>query len=230
MVDTVLSRDKNWVRWKAEGCPPIERPAIPATEFVGARERATKAYANKRLRSAPAGSLDLRFLADGDSSMERLKEPERFNTPEAESVLKSMANDDLDLEMAQSPEETENLNKAKTSKSWRALRLSLKSRLAAFERVDDGKNLQVLLEPSITDGGGAEKTGEKEGDGGRVEGHQPTERQQDSSSSGQADTQMTDAEGPPEGKASEGKPATEEQRNKSQATEGQQQGEEKTDA
>ena len=76
MVDTVLSRDKNWVRWKAEGCPPIERPAVSATEYLGARERATKGYANKRLRSAPPGALDLKFLSEGDS-LERLKEPER---------------------------------------------------------------------------------------------------------------------------------------------------------
>lgn len=76
MVDTVLSRDKNWVRWKAEGCPPIERPAVSVTEYLGARERATKIYANKRLRSSPAGALDLKFLLD-DDSLKQLKEPVR---------------------------------------------------------------------------------------------------------------------------------------------------------
>lgn len=77
MVDTVLSRDKNWARWKAEGCPPIERPAVSVTEYLGARERATKIYANKRLRSSPAGALDLRFLLD-DDSLKQLKEPVRY--------------------------------------------------------------------------------------------------------------------------------------------------------
>lgn len=80
MVDTVLSRDKNWVRWKAEGCPPIERPPVSVAEYLGARERATKVYANKRLRSSPMGALDLRFLSEGDS-LERLKEPDRCVHP-----------------------------------------------------------------------------------------------------------------------------------------------------
>lgn len=80
MVDTVLSRDKNWVRWKAEGCPLIERPAVSITESLGAREQATKTYANKRIRPSPMGSLDLKFLSEGEvlSSVDRLKEPNRY--------------------------------------------------------------------------------------------------------------------------------------------------------
>ena len=77
MVDTVLSRDKNWIRWKAEGCPPIERPPVSVTDYLEARERATKIYSNKRLRSSPMGALDLKFLSD-DDALERLKEPERW--------------------------------------------------------------------------------------------------------------------------------------------------------
>jgi THO complex subunit 1 len=79
MVDTVLSRDKNWVRWKAEGCPPIEKPAVSVTEYINARENATRTYSNKRLRASPMGSLDLKFLSESESSsaIDRLKESER---------------------------------------------------------------------------------------------------------------------------------------------------------
>lgn len=79
MVDTVLSRDKNWVRWKAEGCPPIERPAVPVDEYLSAREKAIKTYANRRLRSSPMASLNLKFLSESESlsGVERLKETER---------------------------------------------------------------------------------------------------------------------------------------------------------
>ena len=79
MVDTVLSRDKNWVRWKAEGCPLIERPPVSVADYLGAREHATKVYANKRLRSSPMGSLNLNFLSEGESraGLERLKEAQR---------------------------------------------------------------------------------------------------------------------------------------------------------
>jgi THO complex subunit 1 len=79
MVDTVLSRDKNWVRWKAEGCPLIERPSISVSDYTTAREAANKIFANKRLRPSPLNSLDLTFLSEGQDtgSLERLKEPDR---------------------------------------------------------------------------------------------------------------------------------------------------------
>lgn len=79
MVDTVLSRDKNWVRWKAEGCPPIERPAVSVDEYLSARDKAIKTYANRRLRSSPMASLNLKFLSESESlsGVERLKETER---------------------------------------------------------------------------------------------------------------------------------------------------------
>lgn len=79
MVDTVLSRDKNWVRWKVENCPPIEKPAIPADDYFQARTSALKLYSSKRLRAAPMGSLDLTFLSNENStsSLEQLKEPDR---------------------------------------------------------------------------------------------------------------------------------------------------------
>ncbi len=79
MVDTVLSRDKNWVHWKAEGCPPIQRDPVSAHDFAEAETGAQRACANKRLRPAPMGSLDLKFLTDRSDTdgMEKLKDPER---------------------------------------------------------------------------------------------------------------------------------------------------------
>ena len=79
MVDTVLSRDKNWVHWKAEGCPPIQRDPVSAHDFAEAETGAQRACANKRLRPTPMGSLDLKFLTDRSDvdGMEKLKDPER---------------------------------------------------------------------------------------------------------------------------------------------------------
>ncbi|KAL2866850.1 THO complex subunit THO1/HPR1 [Aspergillus lucknowensis] len=148
MVDTVLSRDKNWVRWKAEGCPPIEKLAVSVTEYLGARENATKTYANKRLRPSPMGSLDLRFLSESESlsGIERLKEPERFTVPVSESLMRVIEETDFDIDMAQTKEDKETAVQAKASKTWLMLRLSAKSKLAAFEKIDDGKNLKFLFE------------------------------------------------------------------------------------
>ncbi|GKZ73568.1 THO complex subunit 1 [Aspergillus niger] len=155
MVDTVLSRDKNWVRWKAEGCPLIERPPVSVSEYLGAREHATKVYANKRLRTSPMGSLDLKFLSEGESlaGLERLKDPERFSVPAADSLMMGIMDDELDIDTAQTKEDREYALRSKSSKTWRILRLSAKSKLAEFEKIEDGKNLKILFEtPQQSDG------------------------------------------------------------------------------
>jgi THO complex subunit 1 len=79
MIDTVLSRDKNWVRWKLENCPEIKRPPLSPLIFQDAKSGAKKACASRRLKSAPMGSLDLGFLteSDGSSLVDALKNPER---------------------------------------------------------------------------------------------------------------------------------------------------------
>ncbi|KAJ5675734.1 hypothetical protein N7462_008631 [Penicillium macrosclerotiorum] len=150
MVDTVLSRDKNWVRWKAEGCPAIERPAVSVPDYMTAREHATKMYANKRLRPAPMGSLDLNFLSDGEAlaNVERLKESDRFSVPAPDTFMMGIMDDEMDIDMAQTPDEKEIASMAKSSKTWRILRLSSKTKLAAFDKIQDGNNLKALFETS----------------------------------------------------------------------------------
>lgn len=146
MVDTVLSRDKNWARWKAEGCPLIERPAISSAEYTSFRENATKLYANKRLRSSPMGSLDLKFLSDREASanIERLKDSGRYSVPSTDTLMRGIMDDELDIDLAVSPDDKAIAEGAKASKSWRILRLCAKSKLAAFDKLDDN-NLQVLF-------------------------------------------------------------------------------------
>lgn len=148
MVDTVLSRDKNWVRWKAEGCPPIERPAVSVPDYMQAREHATKAYANKRLRPSPMGSLDLKFLSDSEAlaNIERLKESDRVAVPSAETLMMGIMDDEMDVDMAQTPDDKDMAEKAKSSKTWRLLRLSVKTKLARFDKFKDGENLTALFE------------------------------------------------------------------------------------
>lgn len=148
MVDTVLSRDKNWARWKAEGCPPIERPSVSVPDYLTARENATKTYASKRLRPSPMGALDLKFLSDSEAlaNVERLKEQGRFNVPAAQSFMMGIMDDEMDIDMAQTPEDKEAALRSKSSKTWRILRLSAKTKLAAFDKIDDGNNMKVLFE------------------------------------------------------------------------------------
>ncbi|OAX85595.1 hypothetical protein ACJ72_00009 [Emergomyces africanus] len=150
MVDTVLTRDKNWVRWKAEACPPIERAPVSIQDYLDTQTSAIKVSTSKRLRSAPLGSLDLSFLMEDKNinSIDRLKHPDRFTTPALDSYMRGIADDDFNIDMTQSREEKDEAIKAKASKTWRTLRLSSRSKLALFDKIEDGNNLKVLFEVS----------------------------------------------------------------------------------
>ena len=149
MVDTVLSRDKNWVHWKAEGCPPIQRDPVSAEDFADAGKGAVKACTNRRLRSTPFGTLDLSFLSDGGDTdgMEKLKDPDRYSIPTAESFQRGVADDEFEAEMAKTDEEKRLAIDARASKLWRTLRIASKTKLNRFDKIDDGNNLKALFEP-----------------------------------------------------------------------------------
>lgn len=102
VVETVLSRDKNWVRWKIENCPSITRPAVSPEEYVAAKASARKATTNKRLRPTPLGSLDLKFLSESDDRdvLEKLKDPARYRIPSIKSFKSKIELDDMDIDMA----------------------------------------------------------------------------------------------------------------------------------
>ncbi|DAA72857.1 TPA_exp: Uncharacterized protein A8136_5387 [Trichophyton benhamiae CBS 112371] len=158
MVDTVLTRDKNWVRWKAEGCPPIERPPVPVQSHLDTQSSAAKITANRRLRSTPMGSLDLGFLSVESNlgDLNRLKEPGRFSTPSLDFYMSGITDDDFNIDMAKDDEEKEQSIKAKASKTWRTLRIASRSKLSQLDKIEDGKNLKVLFEatpaPTSTSG------------------------------------------------------------------------------
>ena len=146
MVDTVLSRDKNWVYWKAEGCPPIQRDPISAQDFASAENCTVRACTNKKLRTTPLGTLDLKFLSDtGESDgMAKLRNPETYTI---DAFQRPIADDDFELEMARTKEEKQSAADAKASKLWRLLRIASKNKLSLFEKIEDGDNLKPLFEP-----------------------------------------------------------------------------------
>ena len=79
MVDTVLSRDKNWVRWKAESCPPIELPPISAQEWREAMDGANKLCEEKPMREVPLGGIDWSFMDRSfDEGMDMFKDRKMY--------------------------------------------------------------------------------------------------------------------------------------------------------
>lgn len=146
MVDTVLSRDKNWVRWKADSCPSIDRPPVTVEEYLDAQQRLKK-LCSKHPLPPPPGAAELDFLSN-NMSLDILKDQVKLSIPTPETFYKGIKNDELDAEMG-TPEEIKAAKDAKQSKLWRALRAS-KTRFNLCERIDNGKNLEALLQENMT--------------------------------------------------------------------------------
>jgi THO complex subunit 1 len=148
MVESVISRDKNWVRWKVESCPSIERPAISPAEYLSAKDAARKATASKRLRPKPMGSLDLAFLSEVDTGrgMEKLRSLSKHHLPALDSFKNKIALDDMEIEMPTNDESKEAAINGKASKSWRALRIASKIKLSSFDKIEDPERIDIIFD------------------------------------------------------------------------------------
>lgn len=153
MVETVLARDKNWVRWKIEGCHAIKRDPVSPASFVEAKSNVQRMATSKRLRAVPMGSVSLDFLREQDeeTAMDRLKEKERFQVPDLDSFKRKIADDDFEIEMSNNPQAKAAAIAGKASKSWRALRIAARTKLAAFDKIDDPQNINIVFE-ELTEG------------------------------------------------------------------------------
>lgn len=144
MVDTVLSRDKNWVYWKMASCPTIKRDPVQAQLYAEAKVAAQKLATSKRLRPVPLGAISLDFLRPAMEGGEG-REFKRCELPELESFKSIIANDDFDISVSTDQAKARAVA-SKASKSWRALRIAARSRLAAFDKIDDSNTIDVVFE------------------------------------------------------------------------------------
>ncbi|KAG6005877.1 hypothetical protein E4U43_000531 [Claviceps pusilla] len=147
MVETVLARDKNWVFWKMASCPPIQRDPVSAELFNEARAAAQRSATSKRLRPTPMGSLSLDFLKDGDdeSLLNQLKSSDRYQLPELDSFQRKIADDEFEIGMPTNEQTKAAAIAGLSSKSWRALRIAARSRLSAFDKIDDPKKVDIIF-------------------------------------------------------------------------------------
>jgi THO complex subunit 1 len=89
MVDTVLSRDKNWVRWKMENCQPFTRDRVPTKDFRDTKTGAQRAVQIKK-PSKPMGipsSLDFLYNSEAEMGLAQLRQPDRYVFPPTERHL-----------------------------------------------------------------------------------------------------------------------------------------------
>ncbi|KAH8783284.1 THO complex subunit 1 transcription elongation factor-domain-containing protein [Diaporthe sp. PMI_573] len=166
LVETVLIRDKNWVRWKIENCPPIELPAVTPQEWAETMKSAKLQTTNKRLRREAMGSLSLDFLNDEQdaSAVEKLKDPERYQLPDLVSFKRKIQEDDLEIEMPLSNDSKAAAVEGKASKTWRALRIASRSKLALFDQIESYEDINALFDEKKPDAGAQEN-----GDAGDVD-------------------------------------------------------------
>jgi THO complex subunit 1 len=153
MVETIIMRDKNWVRWKQDSCPPIELPPISPETFEEAKDTVLRMSTNKRLRPTPLGSLDLGFLdeEDEDTAWAKLKNPARYTVPDLKSYQRKLADIDLDMDMATSSSEKAALAEAKASVTWRALRMASKTKLATLDKITDDDRIDAIFEDGVAE-------------------------------------------------------------------------------
>ncbi|KAH8199075.1 hypothetical protein TruAng_006762 [Truncatella angustata] len=164
----VTQRDKGWTRWKMETCQPMEKPAVTPAEFNDARESVKRMATSKRLRPHPMGSLNLDFLKaeDEETAMDKFKDPARWKLPDLLTFKNKIAEDDLELDFAKSEKEKAQIIEAKASKTWRALRIAGRTRLAALDRIDDWQDISAVFEEPKASS--TEEVKEEEGEVGRV--------------------------------------------------------------
>lgn len=152
VVDTILARDKNWVRWKVESCPSIVRDPVPTELELEARKGARDAARLRRVPERPPGAIDLSFLDEGQGGgLEALKHPSRYTAPSAEELIEGVRTDKLDQEMAADEAESASLDNAISNKTWRALRLVRSSNLRLLDKVDPTKDVEEIFNPPPTE-------------------------------------------------------------------------------
>lgn len=147
MVETVLARDKNWVRWKVESCPSIVRDAVSTEEAIDARSGAKAHTRPRKIPPKPMGAMDWSFLVDNDGGgLEALKDPSRFSAPSLDDLLKGIDVDKLDLEMAMDDAETARYNNMIDNKSWRAVRHARVHNFNMLAKFEPGEDLKKVFE------------------------------------------------------------------------------------
>jgi THO complex subunit 1 len=203
MVDTVLSRDKNWVRWKAENCPPITREGVSPQMYLQARDTLTKQIESARAPLVnPPGANDLAFLSKVEP-LEALKNPsKRHKIPTPEEYYRGIQADELDMDFASTEEEKRDIEERKAGKVWRALRSS-KNRFVMCEKVQYGGDCKPLIEEVKTEE--HEEHGEKGGEGeGEEEGKEERPESRENGIKAELKSEgETEAEGPTQDDASE---------------------------
>lgn len=161
MVDTILARDKNWVRWKIESCPSIVRNAVPVQELLDAETSVARITKPARISNRVMGAMDLSFLDDSMAGgLDSLRDPARYTCQTSDQLLDGIRTDELDIEMAMDDVEKTSLQNMVQNKTWRLLRGAAAHNLDILAKIDDKKNVERAFRPSLDANGDTAMTAE----------------------------------------------------------------------
>lgn len=154
MVDTVLARDKNWIRWKVESCPSIVRGPASTQSELEARTGTKHAARLRHVSDAPKGAVDLSFLVeDSVNGLKMLKSPLRYTETTVDALLDGIDVDELDLEMeVKGSADYTQIRSRMDSKRWRIIRQARADNLAILGKVEPDKSLKSVFRPQSEPG------------------------------------------------------------------------------
>ncbi|KAL7204738.1 hypothetical protein ACSBR2_017776 [Camellia fascicularis] len=122
-IDHILERERNWVWWKRDGCPPFEKPLI--------EKKSVQDGAKKRKIRWRLGNKELSQLWKwADQNQNALTDPQRVRTPAVTEYWKPLA-EDMDLSAGI---EAEYHHKNNRVYCWKGLRFSARQDLDGFSR------------------------------------------------------------------------------------------------
>lgn len=122
-IEHILEREKNWVWWKRDGCPPFERQPI--------EKKAVQDGAKKRRPRWRMGNKELSQLWKwADQNPNALTDPQRVRTPAVSEYWKPLA-EDMDLSAGI---EAEYHHKNNRVYCWKGLRFAARQDLDGFSR------------------------------------------------------------------------------------------------
>lgn len=125
-VEHILEREKNWVWWKRDGCPPFEKQAI--------EKKVVQDGAKKRRPRWRMGNKELSQLWKwADQNPNALSDPQRVRTPSITEYWKPLA-EDMDPAAGI---EADYHHKNNRVYCWKGLRFSARQDLDGFSRFTD---------------------------------------------------------------------------------------------
>ncbi|XP_057976319.1 THO complex subunit 1 [Malania oleifera] len=125
-IEHILEREKNWVWWKRDGCPPFEKQTI--------EKKAVQDGIRKRRPRWRLGNKELSLLWKwADQNPNALTDPQRVRTPAVTEYWKPLA-EDMDVSAGI---ENEYHHKSNRVYCWKGLRISARQDLEGFSRFTD---------------------------------------------------------------------------------------------